>query len=144
MLSTEASRSAVVLMSFASLSRSFIQPSEAIQGNKLVQSSCRHPWPPHPAIGFNLHLGDEQVGLVGGSFGLALRIAALADSSLRASSTRARTGGGRDGRRAGGVITYVTWDLRLSRAAYRRMPLCVDGRSARSSGLGFPLGVEGV
>ncbi|WP_207539546.1 LysR family transcriptional regulator [Sabulicella rubraurantiaca] len=38
----------------------------------------------HPQISIDLHLSDEQVDLVGGGYDLALRIAVLTDSTLRA------------------------------------------------------------
>ena len=38
----------------------------------------------HPQLRIDLHLGDEQVDLVGGGFDVALRIAALGDSRLKA------------------------------------------------------------
>jgi DNA-binding transcriptional LysR family regulator len=37
----------------------------------------------YPQVSFDLHLADEQVDLIGGGFDLALRIAALRDSTLR-------------------------------------------------------------
>ena len=38
----------------------------------------------HPGLRIDLHLSDEQVDLVGGGYDLALRIATLVDSSLKA------------------------------------------------------------
>jgi DNA-binding transcriptional LysR family regulator len=38
----------------------------------------------HPQVSVDLHLSDDQVDLIGGGFDLALRIAALADSTLKA------------------------------------------------------------
>jgi DNA-binding transcriptional LysR family regulator len=53
-------------------------------GNAHVAAILPDLFAAYPSLSIDLHLADEQVDLIGGGFDLALRIAALADSSLRA------------------------------------------------------------